>query len=389
MAPYSEDGVASADTKEPKATLSDIPMAPELLAKPEGFDFYQAVVILRWIVARLSVPNKIRFRSLFSLSFASSDLVEVNMPSEGGRPIDMIISFLGLGSAGSIIPMPYLEQVLEQQKQGERGITDYLGIFNDRLIFLLVESKMQRKLSLSLQTQGVSPLTRFLSHLAGPLAPVRLDSNNRFVSLEQLSQSKDGVPESIWPQLLLLSSLLARRIASARSLSGILGAYSGFAVAVEEFQGGWQRLAEPQRTVLGQTGRNRRLGDNLVLGKRVWLEEVGLSILFDTRVRGDGMVWLRDLRRLRSLFELIILHLGNGSIQFRFVFVIGAGELEKLTLGSGSLDSETLGSESLGSKSRPMLGWTTVLHSGHDPFPNSARFVVSYDRLRQLAHSIT
>lgn len=359
----------------PGTSIADIPMAPELLSKPEGFDFYQAVVILRWIVARLSVPNKIRFRALFSLAFASSDLIEVNMPSEGGRPIDMVISFLGLGSPGSILPMPYLEQLLEQQKQGEKSTIDFLGIFNDRLIFLLVKSKMRRKLSLSLQTQGISPLTRFLSHLSGPVSPVQVAKGYRFVAIEQLHHGDDGnsaVQRPIWPQLSLLSSLLARRIASARSLSGILSAYSGFAVTVQEFYGGWQRLAEPQWTVLGRGGRNRVLGSNLVLGRKMWLEEVGLSILFDARGRGGGMMWLRDLSKLRSLFELVVLHLGNRSVQFRFVFLVGSGELEPIRLNPRHSDS------------RAMLGWTTVLYN--QPLLDSTQFVISYNRLSQLTH---
>lgn len=344
------------DDKQAIIAFDDVPLAPELLTQPYYFNFYQAVLVVLWIIERANWVRRIRFKAVNSLAFPPSDLVDVTIPPTPDQPLEMTVSFLGLVTHGTILPMPYMDYILSEHYAGEEALIDFLDILNDRIISLLVKGKLHRKLALSLQAQSISPITRFLSYLSGPYTPIGLNEKEQFLTIETITNTtQEKATSLVWPRLLLLSSLLARRHPSITSLSRLCHAYTGLTIQIEEFQGAWRPLKKSDISVLGKSGQNQQLGYELTLGHKVWLEGAGLKIILSTNEKVSSMKWLTDSVRLINLIELINLHLGDQSISFALFFIVKQYELKPLKLTSMVKTPRE--------EDRQLLGITTILYS--------------------------
>lgn len=357
---------------EKALSYEDIPLAPELLLYPYRFNFYQAILIFLWLSERAGWAQRLRFRSSHSLKFPSSELTDISIPFSRDMPVEMTVTFLGLVSHGSILPTPYLEYMIEDQYHDDGALLDFIDIINDRIISLLVKSKLRRKLSLSLQIQNIPPITRFLSALTGPGTPAGLTPNNRIATLQELVHSTQIKEKTIWPSLLYLSSLLTRHTPSKTSLERLLSAYTGMPVSVQEFQGQCRRLSPQQRTVMGRNGINTRLGISFTLGHQVWLADAGMNIVFEVYKKPEGMIWVKDQSLLSNLKQLVMFHLGNQAMTFDFSFILGGEQLTPFRLWS---DPAKL-------KYPTRLGLSSVLFSSKPPERVTGR--LSYPHIRSM-----
>lgn len=361
---------------ETAVSFEEVPLAPELLTHPYNFNFYQAVLIFLWLADKANWVRRIRFKSLHGLGFPASDLIDVTIPPSRDMPIEMTVSFLGLVSHGSIVPTPYIEYMIEDQYKSDGALLDFLDIFNDRILSLLVKSKLRRKLSLSLQVQTIPPVTRFLSALTGPAVPVGVDKHDRLASISTLEveKSQKGVQNKVrWPRCLLLSSFLTRHVASANSLAKLLFAYTGIPVRVEEFEGSCRALSTRQLTVMGKRGYNRSLGRTFTLGHKVWLGDSGINIIFEVYKRKNGIRWFADRVKILNLKQLVMLHLGFPCITFNFLFILGGKDIPPLKLTSSAKSTTEI---------QQRLGIASVLFS--QKAPEQVQGKLSYLQIKRI-----
>jgi type VI secretion system protein ImpH len=262
-----ESSVAARVPKGDRRWGSGASMLDRIFAEGSSFNFYQAVKILSILnadAAKLpahgSVP--VRFRSRMGWDFPGSDVHRVSPPNEKEPLPQVLVNFIGLAGAHGPLPAAYTQQLLRDKKSALR---DFLDIFNHRLILLIYRIHEMHHPELT------------------PDSPDKGLAANHLYACFGLGRDPDSAARNrlALPDRALLdySGLLAHRPHTASGLRVLLSDYFQVDVAVEQFTGAWLSLTEEQWTLLGTSqGRNQRLGDGAILGKRVWDQHAGVTI---------------------------------------------------------------------------------------------------------------
>jgi type VI secretion system protein ImpH len=330
----------------------------ELLGAGYRFDFFQAVRLLRRASARSrsggpsparsrqeggSPPDPtprqspVRLRASAGLIFAPSDIVEVRGPAEAGKAApELTVAFLGLGGVMGPLPRPTAEWLHEQLRAGNNGLRDFLDIFHHRLLTLLYRARQLRRVGLTEGAPETDTVARYLQSFMGLGTP----------GMQGRLEVKDRV-------LLRYAGLLSRRPVSAGALEAVLADFLGVDVRARLPRGAWLALEAEQWTRLGPAGRNQRLGQEAVLGTRVWDAQAGLLL-------GVGpLSWCRYLDLLPGSRDHLLPE-GEGLKALRSLtrFALGPGPEVGLEL---KLPAEEIPELSLGTRDGPRLGWTSWL----------------------------
>jgi len=228
------------------------------------FDFFQAVCLLARFRHELrpvgtSVPPStevVRFRARNSLTFPASSIHIVE--EDSGGPPYMTVAFLGLTGPKGVLPTHYTERVIEEEYTGSMALTEFLNIFNHRLISLFYRAWEKHHFPVGYERaqRAGNPeddFTWYLFDLIGMGAD----------ALRHRLPFDDEV-------LLRYAGLFAQRPHSASALAGILSDYFGVPTAVEPFQPRRHQL-EPHDLCYprSQTPSNQ-LGMGAVAGDAVW-----------------------------------------------------------------------------------------------------------------------
>jgi type VI secretion system protein ImpH len=252
-------------------------VADWLQHQPFRFEFLQAVRIIEAIQRRLRTtgvsegPVEIRFRSRVSFEFPASEVQSIDSPAFIGpreenfftwptHP-EITVNFLGLAGVLGPLPEPYAEMVQTAIGRKNRAASDFLDLFNHRLVALLYRAHKAQNPPLTGQSPDRGQIAQYLFSLIG-LGPTAL-------------RGRVGVPDRA---LLHYSGLLARDVRSAIGLERLLSDYFDANVHVFQFVGMWRALDPAQFTRIGAVGKNSRMGDGAVLGRRVWDQGGGVTI---------------------------------------------------------------------------------------------------------------
>jgi type VI secretion system protein ImpH len=233
--------------------------------EPFRFEFHQAIRILESVQRRLTAEPAsesevgVRFRSRVSFEFPASE-VHAIVTGHEALP-QMTVNFMSLAGALGPLPYAYTEMVLEAAAHRDFAATDFLDIFNHRLIWLFYRAHKVHHPALTVNAPYQGQTAQFLFSLIG-LGPKPL-------------RDRLGVPDS---SLLHYSGLLARNVRTATGLECLLGDYFGVSVRLRQFAGRWCDLDRAQWTAIGSSGLNQTIGDGAVLGRRVWNQAGGVII---------------------------------------------------------------------------------------------------------------
>ena len=238
-----------------------------LYAEPWRFEFYQAVRLLESFHPRalLTAGNQrldlipVRFRSRVSFDFPASEVHEIQRNS--GTP-EITVNFLGLAGALGPLPAAYSEMVLAAAAKKDHAASDFLDIFNNRLIGLFYRARQAHFPALTARSPQEGAIAGYLFSLIGLGLPAM--------------RSMLGIPAR---SLLHYTGLLARLPRTVAGLERILADYFAVPVRVKQFIGGWRPLDRSQWTTLGAKGSNQILAAGVVLGTRVWDDSKSVSIV--------------------------------------------------------------------------------------------------------------
>ncbi|MTD26534.1 type VI secretion system baseplate subunit TssG [Erwinia sorbitola] len=131
------DGAARVDVN---ATVQE---GAEPVIDVSGYNFFQLVELLNQIAVTRknkagtpgSASEAIRFKSTASLAFPGRDIIGLKT-SERGQ-FELEVSFIGLHGSQSPMPGYYLDSLAWEDAHNENRLTDFLDVFNHRLITLL------------------------------------------------------------------------------------------------------------------------------------------------------------------------------------------------------------------------------------------------------------
>lgn len=255
------------------------PVIDALHDEPFRYDFYQAVRMLELAreigtetdegsavpVGETSDPAReaVRFSADPSLGFPPSPVVDIDEPTDDGKPVQMLVSFLGLAGAQGPLPRPFTERILKRLQTRDRGMAAFLDIFNHRLVSMMVRLRKRHRVALEPKPPEKTHFAHYLKSIIG-IGTLGLAERTAFPDRSALRYA----------------GLFAHRHRTVAGFENLLSDFLGLPVQVRQFIGRWWDLDREQLTILGgPNGQNDRLGQGATLGTRVWLQQSDYEIV--------------------------------------------------------------------------------------------------------------
>ncbi len=362
------------------APASRMSVRDRLFARGCDFDFFQAIVLLQRLMPQRMPPGRdtmpdgelVRFRSSVSLEFPASAIQEIKRSPEENAHCDMVVNFLGLAGPSGVLPRHYTELLMRLQldrKGPERhALADWLDLFNHRLIALFYRAWEKYRFWIAFargdhERPETEPFTLALLSTIGQGMP----------SLQQRLRvspvgTPPGAPLAEISDLALLnySGLLAQRPRCAANLQALVHDYFQLPTAIRQFQGQWLLLDEHSQSRLGCHHAHSTLGEDLVVGQRVWdvqgkirvclgpLDYQQFAAFFPDRE-------VSDQRKAFFLLSHLVRRFVGAELDFDVQLILKAEEVPEIQLRNDA-------------QAGPRLGWNTWLRS--EPFGNDAREAV-------------
>jgi type VI secretion system ImpH/TssG family protein len=228
-------------------------------------DFHHSVVALQ--ASRGAVVNTVgtdtlprneavRFKVPQHLGFPGKALERIDEAEGPNRPSSVYVNFMGLTGPNGVMPLYFSEWVMDNCKQKDNALRDFLDIFHHRLISLYHRAWEKYQFALQYQrqlhTQQRSPIALVLHSLAG---------------------TQDDTQQ-------YLSGLFSNPVRSAQGLKQIVTLLSGCKVKVNERIGRWLAIAVEDQSCLtsftNPEGQNAQLGLGAILGSKLW--DIGSTV---------------------------------------------------------------------------------------------------------------
>jgi type VI secretion system protein ImpH len=241
-------------------------LVASFLSEPYTFEFFPALCLAHTLSPHLKPVGKglsrrdevISLQSAIHFSVPPSDLLAVDLSTD--HHYTVTVNFLGL--AGEVGPLPrgYTEWIVQQETSSFKPLSDFLDIFNHRLLALFFQMQLKHRLLPPFQDQHPPAAQHLLFALAGQTL---------------LGKAQDQPPpETPLPQhaFLKYAAHFWRQPHSATALECLLRDFFQLGVQVEEFVGDWFPLRKQDHTHLGRPGASQILGQGATLGDRIWLQ---------------------------------------------------------------------------------------------------------------------
>jgi len=311
----------------PDAGQSPRSVAQRLVDEPHAFEFAQAVrlfELLRPDAVPLGMGLDPRAEALglagaLAPVFAPSALGPVRpapqralttqADNEAPQP-QLQVNGFGLGGPDGPLPGAYQEWLQDRLRNKDTSAVAFLNLFQHRLLALLYRAQRKYRVADPFLEPARSPVQPVLLGLAGML----LQSRSRAAALTDVDVRA----------VLARAGLFANRRRSLAGFDVIACHHFGLPVRSSPFAGGWRLLPEASQTRVGARGRNQKLGQGAVAGKRIWDEHRGILIQigpltledYDSFLPGGhrhpGLRALADTYFGADLYHHVELHLAPG-----------------------------------------------------------------------------
>lgn len=220
-------------------------------------NFYRFCQLLEQSVPQAPVPGStwqlrlepVRFRPHPGMGFPASEIRSAELPEDPGRPPSVHVTFMGLYGVTSPLPTSYIDDIA-QRREGYEATTDFLDIFNHRLIAQYYRIWRKYSYPATFKSGGEDETSQYLlslvglgmpgssRHTAAPLSrflallPVMLLPGRTAEGLESLvSLLAAQTRATVWhhdPCRIPLSTPLTMRTSACVSLAHrpVMGAYA-------------------------------------------------------------------------------------------------------------------------------------------------------------------
>ena len=282
------------------------PGAGELLraleSAPHQFDFFD--VLRRFECAypqsarlgRAARPSDepIRLGQEASLEFAPATLASF-APSAAGKPPRLSVHFLGLLGPNGPLPIHLTDYARDRTRNaGDFALVRFLDVFHHRILSLFYRAWADAQPTVSLDRPAQDRYATYVGSLLGLGMPSLRD--------------RDEFPDRA---KLYFAGRFAAQPRNCEGLTGMVGAFFGLPVKVEEFVGEWLTLPEETRWRLGRSCRAGLLGQGTVAGARTWQRQSKFRIVFGPLHEDDFHSLLPGGARLRRLTALVRNYVGD------------------------------------------------------------------------------
>jgi type VI secretion system protein ImpH len=198
-------------------------------------------------------------RTDIRFDFPPSRVSYYGVTGHGSLP-SLGINDFGIAGIYGPLPQAYTEWLQQEIANGNRGIVDFLDMFNHRLLSLRYQVRARSRVSLSTQKPNDAPVA------------VATNATMGFGNRQLFGQL------TVTPRLLqTYAGLLANCRGSMQTVKALIGSVFSTQVQVTQLTGQWRYIEASDRTriagtdaVSGDTARNHALGVNTVLGAKSW-----------------------------------------------------------------------------------------------------------------------
>lgn len=302
----------------PRSVLDD------LLERPGGFDFFQAVRLLqrersgKAPVGRFGTPTDeaVHFGVNPRLSFPASQIQDLRTEGGDGDPWQMTVNFMGLVGHFGVLPHHYSTVVMARGRARDPVLQDFLDLFHHRLLSLFYRAWERYRFFAAWERNEEDPVTAHLGDLLG------------------LHGSVFRPEAGLDPAALVgYFGLLAPHQRSAMALEQVIEDYFGVPVHVEQFVGGWYSMQGSQCTLDDEsTDPSGMLGYGALVGDEVWDVQARARVVLGPMRRmlydrflptGDAYGELRGLVRFFS----------DDQIDFEVRLILDPRDVQPIVLG--------------------------------------------------------
>lgn len=325
----------------------DLETTASAVAKPvpdvSHYNFFQLVELLHQLAVAWEnsggtpdpASEAIRFKSTASLAFPARDVIGLEVTGRG--QFEMEVSFLGLHGSQSPLPGYYLDSLAWEDAQNENRLTDFLNVFNHRLITLLHQIWRKYRYYICFQQGGTDDVSQRMFALVGLGSPVirnKLQINHsRMLAYAGLLASPGRAPE-------VICSLVSHCFSLAN-------------VTLRSWQLRKVNIAPEQQNRLGQKIRLRGkkyleksvLGSNFSIGSRVADRSGKFMLCLNQLTRQEFLTFLPNGANYAPLVMFVAFVMRD---QFAWDLRLGLAERQ-------------VGGMILGVKQNTLLGWTSFL----------------------------
>ena len=322
-------------------------VAQQLLARPQRFEFFQALRILERLFARQGVDalevgfRRLRFRNSMSLGFPAGEIESAQAFSSDGTVLDrtaaiehaatmedlgevhLTPSSIGLLGRHGALPLHYTETLAGRELyQRDRAARAFLDIFNNRAVALHYAAWKKYRLALQHELDGNERFLPLLLSLAG-------------LGMPGLRRRLDGGDGAVFDQALAhYAGAIRQRPVSTATLQRILADYLAVQLRVESFVGAWYPVPEPQRSRLGTC--NATLGSTALAGERIWQRDLRLRLWFGPLDRGQFEPLLPGGSASKALAKWVSLLTGV-SLEYEVRLSLKPEHVRGASLGQGGV----------------------------------------------------
>lgn len=188
----------------------------------------------------------LKFKSISSLGFGLDKTKLIDSDADVNR-YEYLVSFIGLLGSAGVLPQHYIKLSLERIKHGDFALSEFIGLFEHRLISLYYKAIGKYKLSVQYENSNG-------------------DGNDHFSrALKSFSGCHGGNDVQLF-----YSGHYAKSNRPLVNLKSIVSELVGAKVSAQSMVGNWLPIAARDRCQAGVTGKNHQLGSGVILGKRYW-----------------------------------------------------------------------------------------------------------------------
>ena len=322
----------AAESRMEKPGLGAAELAAQLTTDPAGFSFFQAVRLLgrlfpeRRPVGGFGTPAEevVHFSARTTIAFPPAEIHAIDLP--GDRPARMVVAFMGLVGPLGVLPHQYTMLVGERARAHDRGLRDFLDIFQHRFLSLFYRAWEKYHFTTTYERDGRDGVTEHLRDLIGlGITGFR----DRF-----------AIPDEA---LLSYAGDLAPQSRPAAALQQMLEDVLDVPVELEQFVGGWYSLAASTQCSLGaEAGPADQIGLGAVVGDEIWDQQARVRVRLGplTRKQYDrflpGGAAYETVRTLTRFFT-------HDQFDFEIQLVLARDEVPGCALGADDAQAAPLG----------------------------------------------
>lgn len=298
-------------------------LSERLFGHAHQFSFFEAVHLLETLapgkapLGESLEPAKepVRFTVAPSLSFPAAEIAGLSADTEGG-PARMAVTFLGLLGPNGVLPHWYNELAIARNRERDFTLTDFLDIFQHRLVTLFYRAWKKHRFPENYRPGGHDRLTGYLLSLCGLGTP--------------------GLSERIGFEseaLAFNTGLLARSCPTAAGIASAIAYLAGVDVSIDQFIERIIPLSPADQTALGAA--NARLGEDTICGGYVWDCETKFRVDLGPMEYGDFTRFLPGGVTLAPIFSFIRYMVGI-EYEFELRVILDRTEVPPCRLGGDS-----------------------------------------------------